>query len=181
MDDSKRARSFNEIIRYTFSWSGINAIFSRNELLHLLGTPKSDSELDRFRVLFQTAALPATDISNREELLHAFLSTQTITRLPLTPHGTAVSTLQAINIKYIPPSARKKGIGKRIDEAANSGNFSALDLPTLLYAFRNWSVHGNPLDGGFGGRAKFNLFLDTLNETLAEVHLKMASVLLQYI
>ena len=62
LDQSKRARSFLEIVRYTFSWSGINAIFSRNELLHLLGIPKSDSELDRFRILFQAAAPPATDL-----------------------------------------------------------------------------------------------------------------------
>jgi hypothetical protein len=179
MDDSKRARSFNEIVRYSFSWSGINAIFSRNELLHLLGTPKSDSELDRFHVLFQAAGHSTTYLSTREKTLHTFLSRQTITRLPLTPPGTAVSTLRAINIKYIPPSARKKGIGKRIDDAASSGNLSALDIPTLLYAFRNWSVHGNALDGSFGGREKFNLFLNTLNETLADVHLNMALALLQ--
>jgi len=167
------------MVRYGFAWSGINAIFSRNELIHLLGTPKSDSELERFRVVFRAADRPATDVSAREATLHAFLSTQAVTRLPLTARGTPVSTLQAVNIKYVPPTAKKKGTGKIVDQAALSGNLSALDVPTLLYAFRNWSVHGNALDGSFGGRAKFNLFLDTLNETLADVHLNLAAALLQ--
>jgi hypothetical protein len=147
-----------------------------------LGSTQSSHETSCFtssELLFQAAGHSTTYLSTREKTLHTFLSRQTITRLPLTPPGTAVSTLRAINIKYIPPSARKKGIGKRIDDAASSGNLSALDIPTLLYAFRNWSVHGNALDGSFGGREKFNLFLNTLNETLADVHLNMALALLQ--
>ena len=179
MNRSARTPSFLEIIRYGFAWSGINAIFSRNDLLHLAGTPKSDSEIERFKLLFRAAALPTTLISARESTLHAILSEQTVTRLPLAAPGTAVSTLHAINAKYVPLGARIKGTGKKISEAASNGNLGVLDLPTLLYAFRNWSVHGSALDGSFGGRPKFNAFLKILNDSLAEVHLNTASFLLR--
>jgi hypothetical protein len=60
---------------------------------------------------------------------------------------------------------------KAVATAAGSGNVSALDLPTLLYAFRNWSVHGNALDGSFGSRPGFLRYVGILQDTLAEIHL----------
>ena len=179
LDSSPRKASFIELTRYGFAWYGINAIFARNELLDLVGPRKSASELDRFTVLFQGAALSTAIVSERLNKLHAILREHTAPRLPLAAPGTVVTVLQAIEAKYIPPDTKHGGTGKKVAEAAGSGNFSTLDLPTLLYAFRNWSVHGNALDGSFGGRPKFNVYVEILAETLAEVHLNTTSLLLQ--
>ncbi len=181
LDASPRKQGFIELTRYGFAWYGINAIFARDGLLQIIGSPTSNSELDRFKVLFQAAGLSANVVSEREDMLRTILSGQTAPRLPLTVPGTVVTVLHAINAKYIPPSAQAKGTGKKIADAANSSDLSSLDLPTFLYAFRNWSVHGNALDGAFGGRPKFNTYVEILTETLAEVHQEIASLLLHHV
>lgn len=179
LNKSERKSAFTDLIRYGFAWFGINAIFARSSLLHLVGAPSKNSEFERFKVLFQAAGIQASVIASREKTLQAILLQHTSPRMPLMPWGTVVTTLQAINTKYMPPDARALGKGKTIDTAAKTGNVSTLDLPTLLYVFRNWSVHGNALDGSFGGRPKFKTYLGTLIETLAEVHMGTATVLRQ--
>lgn len=185
LNDSPWTPAFVESTRYGFAWYGINAVFARNELLNLLGVPRHDSELERFRVLFTAAtvtqATPALDTAVaavRETALRQILLELTTPRLPGIPPGTAVTTLYALSEKYIPPNMRKKGAAKKVAEAAGSGNLTTLDLPTLLYVFRNWSVHGNAMHGSFGGRPKFLAYVELLLETLAEVHIGTASALL---
>jgi hypothetical protein len=170
MNGSRHAHNFQELMRFVFAWSGANALFARDAILTLLGTPSSKSELARFRVLFQTAMLTPQVVSAREKLLRNILSTPTVTRLPGVPFGTTTSTLFAINAKYVPLDAQTRGTGKLVAHAAISGHLATLDLPTLVYSFRNWSVHGNSIAGSFGSIPRFSAYASTLVETLADVH-----------
>lgn len=179
LNKSERKSAFTDLVRYGFAWFGLNAIFARSSLLHLVGTPSKNSEFERFKVLFQSAGIQPGVISTRENALRAILLQQTAPRMPVMPSGTNVTTLQAINAKYVPAEARTSGKGKAIDSAAQTGDVSGLDLPMLLYVFRNWSVHGNALDGSFGGRPKFKEYLEILSESLAEVHVGTAELLRQ--
>jgi hypothetical protein len=85
--------------------------------------------------------------------------------------------LFAFDAKYVPAAAKQRGAARLVAAAASSGNLTALDLPSLLYAFRNWSVHGNALDGGFGSRPRFANYLRILLEVLAEIHFATSSAL----
>jgi hypothetical protein len=170
MNRSRRASSFCELVRFNFAWSAANAIFARNHLLTLLGTPARTSELERFKVLVRSAQQPAAIVTAREQELHGILLHPTITRLPSVAKEKTTSTIFAINEKYVPTDARNFGTGRIVAQAANTGDLSKLDLPILLYAFRNWSVHGNSIDGSFGGIAKFEKYVSILIEILADVH-----------
>lgn len=180
LNESPWMPSFVETTRYAFAWYGINAIFAREEVLHLIGTPNpgNDGELQRFRILFAAAALPPAVLAAREATLRSILAESTTPRLPGLASGTTVTTLYAIDKKYVPPTTKTKGVAKKIAEAAASGSMADLDLPLLLYAFRNWSVHGNALHGSFGGRPKFAAYVELLLETLAETHVGTATALL---
>lgn len=176
LDDSPRKPSFVELLRYNFSWFGLNAIFAREELLNLIGRPvKKKSEFEAFRVLYHSAQL-----HNEQALLTslvAVLATPTSPRLPNAAAGTAVSTLNAIYTKYL--SHHTGGQAAKTIATAAAGNLSVLDMPTLLYALRNWSVHGNALEGSFGTRPGFLNYVVTLEGVLAEVHLQTATKLLK--
>ncbi|MGO8900091.1 MAG: hypothetical protein ACLQU5_17315 [Isosphaeraceae bacterium] len=179
LNQSPWTPSFIEMMRYGFAWFAINAIYTRDELLHLIGRPMPDKELERFKILFTAAAMPAAVVLARESSLRSILGEQTTPRLPGVAPGTAVTTLHAINEKYVPMNARKRGASAQLlTTAVATGHFGNIDLPTLLYSFRNWSVHGNVLHGSFGGRPRFSLYLEQLLESLAEVHLGTANALL---
>jgi hypothetical protein len=172
LNDSPRNQPFSELLRFSFSWFALNAIFTRVQLLSLIGTPNNpNSEYEAFCVLYNSA-LP-TDAPIRLSELHKLLDAPTAPRLPGMPKGSSVTTLFAIHLKYLPKPGRGT-TGKAIDNAVNLGNASSLDMPTLMYSFRNWSVHGNALDGCFGSRPGFFSYVCLLQETLAEVHLHTA-------
>jgi hypothetical protein len=176
LNESQRKTPFVDILRYGFAWFGLNAVFSRPSLMHLFGQPSNpNSEFERFRVLFDAAAL--ANSAARTAALHAILTAPTAPRLPSHPTGTPVSTLFAFDAKYVPAAAKQRGAARLVAAAASSGNLTALDLPSLLYAFRNWSVHGNALDGGFGSRPRFANYLRILLEVLAEIHFATSSAL----
>ena len=44
LNKSKSSDLFIELLRFNFSWFALNAIFTRNELLSLFGTPPDSSE-----------------------------------------------------------------------------------------------------------------------------------------
>ncbi len=176
LNDSNRKASFTELLRYNFSWFGLNAIFSRDTLLQLVGTAQNSSEFARFCVLFDAASL--VDATATIRVLHDLLARKTEPRLPSTRPGTAVPTLRAIQAKYLPGPNAKGTTNKAVTAALFTGDWSGLNLPTLLYAFRNWSVHGNALDGCFGSRPGFLQYVTTLHGVLAEVHASTAARLL---
>ena len=175
LNNSEHKTSFVELLRFNFSWFGLNAIFARPSLLNLVGKPKTNGEFQEFLVLFNAAPLP--NASTQIATLHALLAKQTAPRLPGRLRGTSVSTLSAIQTKYLQHATLRGKPAKDIASAAASGRISALNLATLLYAFRNWSVHGASLDGSFGTRPGFVRYVDVLQEVIAEVHCSTASKL----
>lgn len=176
LNESKRNASFVEILRYSFSWFGLNAIFTRPMLLNLIGTPQGHGEFTRFLVLFNSAALPSEPTLTVS--LQGLLAAQTSPRLPNRAPGTSVSVLSAIYVKYLSATGQQGQTATAVANAATSGNISNLNLPTLLYAFRNWSVHGNALDGAFGSRPGFLRYVELLQTGLAEIHDNTAAQLL---
>lgn len=172
LNESSRRASFVELLRYGFSWFGLNAIFSRPALLHLFGNPANNGEYDAFLVLYNVRPVPNAPVL--EAQLHRLLSAQTSPRMPNVPSGTQVSTLHAIYAKYIPAGNIKGRTEKELRSAATSGNISALKLPTIIYGFRNWFVHGNALDGSFGTRPGFLDYVGSLQQVLADLHLSAA-------
>jgi hypothetical protein len=180
LNKSKRSDLFVEILRFNFSWFALNAIFTRNELLSLFGTPIRRSEYRAFKLLYTSATLP--NAAARLETLHLLLNTPIETRLPI---GTSlpitsdhsVSTLQAIYWKYLPSNITGE-TARAIQQAVQAGNANSLDMPTLLYGFRNWSVHGNTLHGCFGSHPRFSEYTSLLQETLADIHYDVAEKLI---
>ena len=172
LTESEHRDRFTEFIRYGFVWFGLNAIFSRQSLLTLVAVPTGAAEFDRFKVLLNAG--PVTNSSAIERELRDLLDTPITPRLPDIPTGTSVTTLNAITLKYIPSATRQGRPAAALAAAANSGSAALLDLPTMLYGFRNWSVHGNALDGCFGSHPRFVRHVELLTTVLAEVHLNTA-------
>jgi hypothetical protein len=73
LNQSPWTPSFIEMMRYGFAWFGINAIFTRDELLHLIGTPTRDTELElsvaaRKGATFAGQGEPALGPQNRDRV-----------------------------------------------------------------------------------------------------------------
>ncbi len=170
LNKSKNNDLFIELLRFNFSWFALNAIFTRNELLSLFGTPSDKSEYSAFCLLYTRAVPPNATV--RLQKLHRLLNTPITTRLPSTSNH-SVSTLEAICLKYLPNNIRGR-TAKAMQQAVRAGNANSLDMPTLLYGFRNWSVHGNTLHGCFGSHPGFLEYASLLQETLADVHYETA-------
>jgi hypothetical protein len=166
LNKSKSNNLFIELLRFNFSWFALNAIFSRNELLSLFGTPSANSEYSKFHLLYTSSAPPNAEA--RLEKLHRLLNTEIATRLPSTSNN-SVSTLEAIYQKYWTSNMHGR-TARNIEQAAQVGNANSLDMPTLVYGFRNWSVHGSTLHGCFGSHPRFYEYVCLLQETLADVH-----------
>ncbi|MEG4010395.1 hypothetical protein QUA41_28530 [Microcoleus sp. Pol11C1] len=166
LNKSKSNDLFIELLRFNFSWFALNAIFTRNELLSLFGTPSDKSEYSAFCLLY-THAVPQNATVSLQKL-HRLLNTPITTRLPSTSNH-SVSTLEAIYLKYLPNNIRGR-TAKAMQQAIEARNANSIDMPTLLYGFRNWSVHGNTLHGCFGSHPGFLEYASLLQETLADVH-----------
>lgn len=171
LNKSKSNDLFIELLRFNFSWFALNAIFTRNELLSLFGTPSDNhSEYSAFFLVYTRAVVPNATV--RLQKLHRLLNTPITTRLPSTRNH-SVSTLEAIYLKYLPNNIRGR-TARAMQQAVQAGNANSLDMPTLLYGFRNWSVHGNTLHGCFGSHSRFLEYASLLQETLADVHYETA-------
>jgi hypothetical protein len=179
LGNSKRNASFVEVLRFGFSWIGMNAVFARPSLLSLIGVAMDVSEFSHFLVLFDATPLPDAPAWKAE--LHGLLTAQVSSRLPGMPPGATLSTLNAIQTKYLSHGTPKGRTAKLIAAAAASGNVAPLDLAMLLYAFRNWSIHGSALDGCFGSRPGFLRYVGILQQSLAEVHVCTAEQILSKI
>lgn len=123
LNKSKSNDLFIELLRFNFSWFALNAIFTRNELLSLFGTPSDSSEYSAFHLLY-TSAIPL-NVAVRLQKLHLLLNTPIATRLPSTSNH-YVSTLQAIYQKYLPSNIRGR-TARAMQQAVQSGNANSLD------------------------------------------------------
>jgi hypothetical protein len=173
MRDSKTT-SVTEIVRFNLAWSGMNALFSRNSIFSLLGMVPPHSELDRFKALYAKSNVPAGLLAALLSNLHSLLQNIKTTYVPGHPQGTAVSVLQVLHEKYTPMQYQNLPTGKKIAQAIATGNFSPLDLPTLIYTMRNWSVHGVMIGSSFRSVPGFKAYIGSTSEALAIIHEHLA-------
>jgi hypothetical protein len=170
---SDRAHALNELTRFTYMWTAANAVFARTEVLRLADPTIASgaSELERFRVLFKRSGLSPSDIAAKENTLHSLLRLpMNVKHFPWVATNSPPTILEVIYFKYTVQAEQTRGTGKKILNATVTGNYAALDLPTLIYATRNWNIHGVLLSSSFRGtQKKFDLWIDTINLALAQV------------
>jgi hypothetical protein len=181
----ERAYGTTELTRFTFMWTATNALFSRGSILKLIDptTTGSGSELERFRVLFDGSLVSVGVVKAYVKNLHALLALPMhVQYFPWTSVNSPPTLLEVIYFKYTVSHEQNRGIGKKLLQAATSANYHALDLPTLIYATRNWNIHGVLLSSSFRGtRKKFNIWIDTINLALATVLEGTATAILKVI
>ncbi len=82
---------------------------------------------------------------------------------PWLPSGVTPKLFEVIYYKYTTASEQARGFGKKLAAASAAGTISSVDLPTIIYATRNWHVHGVLLSSSFRGPSKkFELYINTL-------------------
>lgn len=172
-ESSERAYGTTELTRFTFMWTATNALFSRGSILKIIDptTTGNGSELERFRILFDGSLLPDVDEKTYVKNLHALLALPMhVQHFPWIPVNSPPTLLEVIYFKYTVAHEQNRGLGKKLLQAATSGNYHALGLATLIYATRNWNIHGVLLSSSFSGtRKKFNIWIDTINLALAKI------------
>jgi hypothetical protein len=179
---SDRAYGLNELTRFTFMWTATNALFARSSIIELLepASGSKTSELERFRVLFRNCSLPVADAATFEGTLHSLLALPMhVQYFPWAPANRPPTILEVIYFKHTVAHEQARGLGKKMLWAATNQDYRHLDLPTLIYATRNWNIHGVLLSSSFRGtRKKFNIWIDTINLALSRI-LEGSSVALQ--
>jgi hypothetical protein len=176
---NKTATFDTELVRFSMAWSGMNALFSRPAVLALFGARPLPGELANFTTIVSNAQLNSSRTSALEANLRAVLETP-VKVSTLTGHapGTLLPTFQVLHEKYTPVSYQGMGIGRKLQDSIQIGDANNLDLPTIIYAMRNWSLHGSLLGSSFRSASRFSVFIDTINDALSEIHSLAASKLL---
>lgn len=173
LSGSGRAGSLNGITRFTYLWTATNALFARSAVLTLLDATAGSktSELERFRILFNNSNISSANILAFESTLHGLLAVPIeVKHFPWVSANTSPTILEIIYYKYTVSTEQSRPFGKMLLQAATTGNYSMLDLPSLIYATRNWNIHGVLLSSSFRGtQNKFNLWIETVNMALAKV------------
>lgn len=178
---SPRARSYLESTRFTYAWTAANALFGRDEVLRPVTTGKlPTTELARFRAIYALACLTTAEESAYLAPLHATLELQRATKEFPWAALPAVRVIDLIYYKYTPSGYKSKGPAARAiaDVALGSKSVTSLDLPTLIYATRNWTIHGSLLDSSFrGAPQQYQLYITTITKSLALVTGRFGAVL----
>lgn len=173
LSKSDRVYGLQELTRFTFMWTAANALFSRPAVIDMIGSTlgSNGSEPERFSVLFRSCGLSRADASAYEKTLHALLATEiAVDSFPWASTSSPITTLDVIYYKYTVAKQQNTGQGKKLFQAASTKIYNYLDLPTLIYATRNWNIHGVLITTSFRGpKRKFNLWIDTINLALARV------------
>jgi hypothetical protein len=184
-NNSPRVEGLSELVRFELLWKACNAIFVRNGILRMLtGANLGKGEEERFRVLFECANLNADKVNKwRETIVNLLMShTQLKTPLPTIPQRTDVRICELICHKYVVQSERRRGVTKRIYEATIQGDFAAIDFPALIYAARNWNVHGVLISSSlFTNQKVYLAFVRTINISLSEMFQSIGQILLHTI
>lgn len=150
-------------------WTAANALFVRDSITSSIAHPNSKSELDRFRVLYRKTALSAQEEAWTLQTLHSLLNLEMrVKHFPWPTASVHPSVLEVIYYKHTVADQQALGFGKKMFEAISTNNYIKLDVPTLIYATRNWTIHGVLLSSSFRGtRRKFEVWMDTVNHALA--------------
>jgi hypothetical protein len=178
MNKSAKSPAVAEMVRFTMAWSAMNALFARPEVVLLLGGTSVTSELKLFQYFLSQSGLSATVIMKHESNLRALLTALVTSSVPGHAPGTALPSLQVLHEKFTPHPYRNKGVGKTIQSAIATGNYTLLDLATIVYAMRNWSVHGGLIGSSFRSVPRFNSFIGIVNAAVADVHVGISRALL---
>jgi hypothetical protein len=170
---SSRAEGLIESTRFNYMWTGANALFSRDSILSLAKQPlpKLDSELHRFEVLYDFAQVPTALVAAEHKLLNQLLNmeckAEPISGAPKKSH---YKMLEMIFYKYTVANQQKTRVGKMIKDALNAAPSPALDVPVIIYAARNWNVHGVLISSSFRGtRKKYVKFVESIMLVLSNV------------
>jgi hypothetical protein len=170
---SDKQYGLQELTRFTFMWTAANALFSRPSLIDLLDSSlgPNPKEFDSFRVLFEHCGLASADIAAYEKTLHSILTTEIKPDyFPWASGTTPITILDEIYFKYTVAKQQGLGIGKKLHKSITTKKINDLDLPTLIYAARNWNIHGVLITTSFRGPIrKFNLWVDTINKAQARI------------
>lgn len=179
MNKSTKSPAITEMIRFTMAWSGLNGLFARPAVLKLLGNKTSGTELELFRILLANSNLSPQRVAAHESVLQTILAANVTTTVPGHPPGTSLMTVQVLHEKYTPVAYQSMSIGKQMQRAIVNQSTTQLDLATLIYAMRNWSVHGSLVGSSFRSVPGFNRFINTIVEAISEVHLGVSKELLK--
>jgi hypothetical protein len=137
---------------------------------HLHKNTLPSGELSRFRLLYRDSGFSPSDEATALTQLHAILSsTRHPDEFPWAPLAT-IRVIDVIYHKYTPDSYKGRGpVGKAIEDVVVGGRpITSLDLPTLIYATRNWTVHGSLLDSSFrGAPQQYQLYITIITKALA--------------
>lgn len=177
----ERIDGMEELTRFYYAWTAANALFGRPTLLTVLDptSKPEDSELIKFTVLYSHAnALNAISGDYINTLHRILFSHIQVTRFPWQPGITSTPILDVIYRKYSDPCQYKRGNYKTIAKALSTNTPTLLDLPLIIYLTRNWTLHGSLLNSGLRGpKEKFGLYIDTVNQALADIMLGAAKAI----
>lgn len=170
---SNKELGLTELIRFTFMWTGANALFARPAIIRALSPScgANAPELERFRVLYHSSRLSSAQQRHFESNLHSMLSSPVhVEGFPWPALNNPPTLLEVIYFKYMVDREQRMGLGRKLLRAAQTGSYTELDLPTLIYATRNWNIHGVLLSSSFRGqRKKFSAWVGLINLALATV------------
>jgi len=176
-------------------WTATNALFAKDSILTVVSSPVPltaairASEIKRFDVIYKVAglnpALEGTCVDTLNELLSMECKADGLVGV-FTADDTPIMW-EVIYEKYMRPDDRSRPLGKLINAAikkAQSAHTTAkaagtkrtdqpkplVQGPDLIYAARNWAVHGMLLTSFFrGSRQKYITFIDNITLLLAAV------------
>jgi hypothetical protein len=188
---SARLQGITESVRFNQLWTAANALFARDSVLAIALSPlslpssKKLSEAKRFQLLYNFAGIEPCLQCSCLKNLNAVLSIECKAddlKGELKADGTP-TMWEVIYSKYMRPEDRTRTIGKLIGTAieqakAQNGKVSEADRidqslpsadgPTVIYAARNWAVHGMLLTSFFrGSKQKYITFIDNITLLLS--------------
>jgi len=193
--NSARVQGIVESVRFNQMWTATNALFAKDSILTAASFPVpltsavKRNEVKRFEILYKFAALDSDLEKSCVETLNKLLSMECkadgivgILRADNTP-----TMWEVIYRKYMRPEDRRRPMGKAIATAldkAQTANDQALETSTprnnqpppivqghdLIYAARNWAVHGMLLTSFFrGSHSKYTTFINNITLLLSAV------------
>jgi hypothetical protein len=194
---SERKAGITEWVRFNQIWTATNALFAKESILSLIPSFQSMTNAQRknisrsdgkqFEQIYKFASVNqnlATDclvklnnlLSMRceaqgvegifEEKRHAY----PMPAYPMPKLKPLPTMWEVIFHKYLTPTDQTRGLGKEIMMALQAQKMPRVDGPTLIYATRNWAVHGVLLTSFFrGSRQKFMIYIDNITLLLSAV------------
>ena len=179
---SDRSYSILELTRFTYMWTATNALFARPAVIELLDSTRRSrgTELERFRILYNHSDFSFSKSEEMISTLHTLLSlSMEVQHFPWEAKNNPPTILEVIYFKHTAQKEKNNDFGQKLLNVIQTDNYASLDIPTLIYATRNWNIHGVLLSSSFRGtRKKFNLWIDTINFALANILNGSASALL---